>query len=186
MTEIYTNKEVASALVLFIVALLGALAAIVRLIPKYFENLLDRKLENVTKHVETTRKVAEGAEREARLAKEEVQNDHSSNLRDDVDASIETTWLAVNAIEDVKKTLGSVTSTLSENGSRLEDTSRTVRGLVRRVDELSEQQGSLLSQQERLREDLRLERLEKTKELQILREQSHDEHERLWRELGSN
>lgn len=186
MTEIYTNKEVVSALALFIVALLGALAAVVRLIPKYFENLLDRKLENVTEHVKTTRKVAEGAEREARLAKEEVQNDHSSNIREDMDASIETAWIAVNAIEDVKMTLGSVNETLTDNASRLESTNRTVRGLVRRVEELSEQQRSLLSQHEHLREDLRLERLEKTKELQILREQSHDEHQRLWRELGSN
>lgn len=156
MITLLGDPRVTEALIVLTVGAIGAL--IVRQTKAYME----AKFAHVLAGVEETRAAAQSAD-------SEVRNSHDTNIRDDIDKTIETVW----AVSDQVGELAEQVKGLAEQGKRMEEAlqahGQSLKALQARVD--------------RLGEELHDERTAREAYQRILDEHAHDAHTRIHERL---
>lgn len=169
VTELLTDPKVTDALAALLVAVIVAVAGVVALVASQVRRWMEAKFEHVIEGVEEARAAA-------RSADAQVSNDHSTNIRDDLDRAIETVHAVSDQIGELTghvgtlaDQLGRVETTLSAHGESLE----AVSARVGRIDE----RGG------RMAEEIHDERVAREAAQRTIDEHSHDAHARLHERL---
>lgn len=158
MITLLGDPRVTEALIVLTVGAISALGAIGALIVRQTKAYMEAKFAHVLAGVEETRAAAQSAD-------SEVRNSHETNIRDDIDKTIETVW----AVSDQVGELAEQVRGLAEQGKRMEEAleahGQSLKALQARVD--------------RLGEELHDERTARESSQRVLDEHAHDAHARL-------
>lgn len=165
MTELLADPKVADALAVLVVAVLVAMTGVVTLVASQVRRWLEAKFAHVLEGVEEARAAALSADAQ-------VSNDHSTNMREDLDHAIET----VRAVSDQIGELTSHVGTLADQLGRVETTlvshGKSLEAVESRVGRIDER-GS------RMAEEIHDERVSREAAQRTIDEHSHDAHARL-------
>lgn len=158
MIAVLGDPRVADALIAIVVAGIGALGTLGAFLLRQMHSYMEVKFSHLLADVEETRSAAQSAD-------EQVKNNHDTNIRDDIDKTIETVW----AVSDQVGELAEQVRGLAEQGKRMEEAleahGQSLKALQARVD--------------RLGEELHDERTARESSQRVLDEHAHDAHARL-------
>lgn len=169
MTELLSDPKVADALAALVVAVLVAMTGVVALVTSQVRRWLEAKFAHVIEGVEEARAAA-------RSADAQVSNDHSTNMREDLDRAIETVHAVSDQIGELTghvgtlaDQLGRVETTLTNHGKSLE----AVESRVGRIDERGR----------RMAEEIHDERTAREAATRLIDAHAHDTHRSIYERI---
>lgn len=169
MTELLSDPKVADALAALVVAILVAMTGVVALVASQVRRWLDAKFAHVIAGVEDARAAA-------RSADAQVSNDHSTNMREDLDRAIETVHAVSDQIGELTGHVGTLADQLGRVETTLTNHGRSLEAVESRVGRIDER-GT------RMAEEIHDERVAREAAQRTIDEHSHDAHARLHERL---
>lgn len=169
MTELLADPKVTDALAALVVAILVAMTGVVALIASQVRRWLEAKFAHVLEGVEEARAAALSADAQ-------VSNDHSTNMREDLDHAIETVRAVSDQIGELTGHVGALTDKLVRVETTLSNHGRSLEAVKSRVGRIDERGG-------RMAEEIHDERVAREAAQRSIDEHSHDAHARLHERL---
>ena len=171
MRDLLSDPRLVDALIGLVLAAIAGVGGLGALVYRRVYARLDERLSHVLATSIEARRAAE-------TAQQEIQNNHETNVRDDLDRAIETTWSVGDQVSEVGATARELRETLLAHGEQLD----AISGLVRAVDE---RVGRVDRRQAQIAEEIHDERVARESSQRSLDEQAHDTHVRLWKRLDA-
>lgn len=169
MTELLADPKVADALAALVVAVLVALTGIVALVASQVRRWLEAKFAHVLEGVEEARAAALSADAQ-------VSNDHSTNIREDLDRAIETVHAVSDQIGELTGHVGMLADQLGRVETTLTNHGKSLEAVESRVGRIDERGG-------RMAEEIHDERVAREASQRVIDEHAHDAHARLHERL---
>ena len=169
MTELLADPKVTDALAALGAAILVAMTGVVVLIASQVRRWLEVKFAHVLEGVEEARAAALSADAQ-------VSNDHSTNMREDLDHAIETVRAVSDQIGELTGHVGTLTDQLVRVETTLSNHGRSLEAVESRVGRIDERGG-------RMAEEIHDERVAREAAQRTIDEHSHDAHARLHERL---
>ena len=167
MRDLLSDPRLVDALIGLVLAAIAGIGGLGALVYRRVYARLDERLSHVLATSIEARRAAE-------TAQQEIQNNHETNVRDDLDRAIETTWSVGDQVSEV----GATARELRAHGEQLD----AISGLVRAVDD---RVGRVDRRQAQIAEEIHDERVSRESSQRSLDEQAHDTHVRLWKRLDA-
>lgn len=171
MRDLLSDPRLVDALIGLVLAAIAGVGGLGALVYRRVYARLDERLSHVLATSIEARRAAE-------TAQQEIQNNHETNVRDDLDRAIETTWSVGDQVSEVGATARELRETLRVHGEQLD----TISGLVRAVDE---RVGRVDRRQAQLVEEFHDERVARESSQRSLGERAHDTHARQWARMDA-
>lgn len=169
MTELLADPKVTDALAALVVAILVAMTGVVALAASQVRRWMDAKFAHVIAGVEEARAAA-------RSADAQVSNDHSTNMREDLDRAIETVRAVSDQIGELTGHVGTLADQLGRVETTLSNHGKSLEAVESRVGRIDERGG-------RMAEEIHDERVAREAAQRSIDEHSHDAHARLHERL---
>ena len=169
MTGIFLDPKVIEALnglVAVLIAGLGGAAAVG----------FARLKASMESHLQRATRAAEEAKVAAQSADAQVSNDHSTNIRDDLDRAIETVRAVSDQIGELTGHVGTLADQLGRVETTLTNHGKSLEAVESRVGRIDERGG-------RMAEEIHDERVAREAAQRSIDEHSHDAHARLHERL---
>lgn len=169
MTELLADPKVADAFSALVVAFIVAVTGVVALVASQVRRWLEAKFAYVIAGVEEARAAA-------RSADAQVSNDHSTNMREDLDRAIETVHAVSDQIGELTGHVGALADQLGRVETTLSNHGKSLEAVESRVGRIDERGG-------RMAEEIHDERVAREAAQRTIDEHSHDAHARLHERL---
>ena len=169
MTELLADPKVTDALAALVVAVLVAMTGVVALVASQVRRWLEAKFAHVLEGVEEARAAALSADAQ-------VSNDHSTNMREDLDRAIETVRAVSDQIGELTGHVGTLADQLGRVETTLSNHGKSLEAVESRVGRIDERGG-------RMAEEIHDERVAREAAQQTIAEHSHAAHARLHERL---
>ena len=171
MRDLLSDPRLVDALIGLVLAAIAGIGGLGALVYRRVYARLDERLSHVLATSIEARQAAE-------TAQQEIQNNHETNVRDDLDRAIETTWSVGDQVSEVGATARELRETLRAHGEQLD----AISGLVRAVDE---RVGRVDRRQAQLVEEFHDERVARESSQRSLDERAHNTHARQWARMDA-